>query len=130
MTNRNRAVIWVLAVFLLGAFSGGMLVYLLVLPSSATPLRGERPDFRDPKVREEAMKRLSQELMLTAEQETQVAEILEQARVESQQIMHQTREQTHERLRVVLTPEQMDRFEKYMKHEKGRRGGGGRPPGK
>jgi Spy/CpxP family protein refolding chaperone len=120
MTNRNRAVIWVLAVFLLGAFSGGMLVYLLVLPSSATQLRAERPDFRNPKVREEAMSRLAKELDLSEEQQNQVSAILDEARLESEQVMHQAREKTHERLRTVLTADQMERFGKYMKHEKGR----------
>jgi len=85
MTNRNKAVVWVLAVFLLGALSGGTLVYLLlILPdSSTTPAaarNGGRGNRESPK---EAMKRLSKDLNLDEKQQVEVEKIFQDARRES-----------------------------------------------
>ena len=120
MTNRNKAVLWVLAVFLLGALSGGTLVYLLILPDSASPAaarsgRGGRESHQ------EAMARLSKDLNLDAKQQEQVDQIFQDARKSSHDAFKVIRTGIHDRLKQVLRPEQFAKFEKIMRDR--------RPPG-
>ncbi len=119
MTNRNKAVLWVLAVFLLGALSGGTLAYLLILPDSSSPeaTRGDRPRGS----RKEAMERLSKDLNLDEKQQVQVDQIFQDARRESHEAFKVIRTGMHERLKQVLRPEQFAKFEKVMRER--------RPPG-
>ncbi len=119
MTNRNKAVVWVLAVFLLGALSGGTLVYLLILPDSVSPAAARSG--RNRESHKEAMERLSKDLNLDAKQQVQVDQIFQEARQRSHDAFKVIRTGIHDQLKQVLRPEQFAKFEKIMRER--------RPPG-
>jgi len=74
----------------------------------------------------EKMKKLSDELSLTADQKIQVQEILDAKWEKKHEIMkakHEQmdalREETHAKIKAVLTEEQQDKFEEMKKEDKG-----------
>ena len=78
-------------------------------------------------------KRMSDELKLSPEQESQVQQIfgdtrsqLQALRKESEPRFAEIRREADERLRQVLTPEQWEEFRKSREELRGRRGGRGR----
>lgn len=84
---------------------------------------------------EDRIKRMSEELKLTPEQESQVRQImgdtrsqLQALRRESEPRFAEIRQQADERMRQVLTPEQWEQFQK-TRDKGGRRGRGGRGGG-
>ena len=86
-------------------------------------------------VREDRIKRMSEDLRLTPEQEAQVRQILgdtrsqlQALRKESEPRFAEIRRQADERMRQVLTPEQWEQFQK-TRGEGRRRGRGGRGSG-
>jgi len=120
MTNRNKAVLSVLAVFLLGALSGGTLVYLLILPDSSTPAAAR--DGRPPREsRQKAVERLTKDLNLDAKQQVQVDQIFQNARRESHEAFKVIGAGIQRKMKEVLSPEQFAKFEKGMRER--------RPPG-
>jgi len=123
MTNRNKAVLAVLAVFLLGALSGGTLVYLLIPPAAATPAQPRGEGGRGRESRQEAVERLSRELKLDAKQQAQVDQIFQDARRESHAAFKIIGAKIQDRMKKVLNPEQFAKFEKDMRER--RRGGPG-----
>ena len=128
MTNRNKAVLWVLAVFLLGALSGGTLVYLLILPDSAPPAAARNG--RNRESHKEAMARLSKDLNLDEKQQVEVDKIFQDARRESHDAFKVIRTGIQQRLKQVLRPEQFAKFEKTMRERRPQGPGdrGGPPP--
>lgn len=128
MTNRNKAVVWVLAVFLLGALSGGTLVYLLILPESSPPAAAQGGGRPGRESRKEAVERLSKELDLSQEQQAQVDQIFQDARRKSHEAFKVIGAGIQERMKEVLTPEQFAKFEKGMRERRGGRGDRGGPP--
>ncbi len=74
--------------------------------------------------RAQRVERLTEELNLNAEQKTQVEQIFQQQRDKQEAL----RQETHQRLQAVLSPEQMSRFEalkqerqaKWQKHRAGK----------
>ena len=130
MTNRNKAVLWVLGVFLLGALSGGTLVYLLVLPETTSPA-ASRPGRGDREPHKQAMKRLAKDLNLDEKQQAQVDQIFQDARKKSHEAFKVIRTGIHDQLKQVLHPEQLAKFDKIMRDRRppgsGDRGGP-RPP--
>ncbi|RPI24730.1 MAG: hypothetical protein EHM61_16300 [Acidobacteria bacterium] len=128
MTNRNKAVVWVLAVFLLGALSGGSLVYLLMPPETSVADRGR--DGRNRPSPKEAMDRLAKDLGLDAKQQEQVDKIFQETRRESHEAFKEIRAGMHNRLKQIMSPEQFGKFEKIMKDRRPPGGGDrGRSPG-
>ncbi|MFB3904643.1 MAG: hypothetical protein ACE15E_14430 [Acidobacteriota bacterium] len=126
MTNRNKAVLWVLAVFLLGALSGGSLVYLLILPDSFTPA-ASRPGRGQSQKR--AIERLSKDLDLDQKQQAEVDKIFQDARRDSHEAFKEIRSGIHRRLKQVLRPDQFARYEKIMRERRqGAPGDRGAPP--
>jgi len=119
MTNRSIAVIWVLAVFLLGAFSGGSIVYLMkpTTPAAQAPEQPRKPNA------EEKWVRLVRELQLTPEQEPKIKQILDEARDNTEKAVRELRSQADNRMKEVLTPEQFAAWKELVKRHRGR----GRP---
>ena len=117
MTNRSIAVIWVLAVFLLGAFSGGSIVYLMKPTGQATPAREEA---RRPGTPEEKWVRLVRELQLTPEQEPKIRQILDESRDATEKAVRELRDQADNRMKEVLTTEQFAAWKEMVKRHRGR----------
>jgi len=116
-------------------------IFLLGFAAGALAPRAYRAWVRGD-ARESRFERMSEELKLTPEQQTQVKQIfgdtrsqLESLRKESEPRFAEIRRQADERMRQVLTPEQWGQFQKSREDDRsrGRRGGGGgdsqRPPG-
>jgi len=135
VNNRTRAIVWVLAVFLIGALSGGGMVYIFMAPRStawhSTTNTATRPP-RGPRDNPDRMiEELSRVLALSEEQKTQVREIFEGSRKDYHLAFREVRTKTHRKLEHVLNPEQMKKFDEFMRErEKARdRGRGEKPPG-
>lgn len=84
---------------------------------------------------EDRIKRMSEDLRLTPEQESQVRQLfgdtraqLQALRKESEPRFAEIRRQADERMRQILTPEQWEQFQK-TRDKGGRRGRGGRGGG-
>ncbi|HXK61871.1 MAG TPA: hypothetical protein PLP42_18440 [Acidobacteriota bacterium] len=130
MTNRNKAVLWVLTVFLLGVLSGGTLAYLLIPVDSSQPVSARR-EGRPRLSHKEAMERLAKDLGLDSQQQAQVDQIFSDARQESHAAFKEVRKRIHKRLKEVLRPEQFEQFQKAMRERRQSDHGGspdGRPP--
>lgn len=88
--------------------------------------------------REDRIKRMSQRLSLSPEQETQVRQIFGESRTQLEALREETeprfaeiRRQADERIQKVLTPEQWQQFQESRRDDRarGRRGRGGRGEG-
>lgn len=110
------------AIFVLGFAAGALAprAYRAWVNGGAQDNRGDR------------IERMSQDLKLTPEQESQVRQILGDTRTQLQALRKESeprfaeiRRQADERMRQVLTPEQWEQFQK-TRDKGGRRGRGGR----
>jgi len=114
----RKAALWVGAVFLLGAALGGVLGYLTAHHSASaanTPLS-------EPERRARRVEQMTRELSLTPAQSQQLDGILKERHAESKAIHDQTDEQIErvrnkgrDQVRAILTPEQMPKFEEFLK---------------
>lgn len=117
VTSR-RAVALVLAVFLLGIALGALGTYL-----AGARVWGGQTENKGPRdKRARFVQRLNRELDLTPDQQKQLVTILdetrEQYRALQQQIAPQTdkvRQQSREKIRAILTPEQIPKFEDFLR---------------
>jgi hypothetical protein len=111
--TRREAAFLVIIVFALGVLLGGL----------GTHLWGERVWGHQtaPKTRDEIVARLTHEVGLTAEQQKQVTAIVDDTRarwkalyapVDAQK--EQIRQQSREKLRALMTPEQRVKLEKFF----------------
>ncbi len=116
MNNRSRAVVWVLAVFLIGALTGGGMVYLFMAPrSTAFDSGGTRPP-RGPRDNpERMMDQLSSLLALSEEQEIQMRQIFDESRKDYRKAFGEVRDKTHRKFEKVLSAEQMTKFDDFMR---------------
>ena len=113
-------------------------IFVLGFAAGALAPRAYRAWVRDgpQEVRaEDRIKRMSEDLKLTPEQESQVRQLfgdtraqLQALRKESEPRFAEIRRQADERMRQVLTPEQWEQFQK-TRDKGGRRGRGGRGGG-
>lgn len=130
MRTRTRATLWILSVFLLGTLFGATLSYVMM------DARGHDATFRT-EDREEAGKRnkrsrpaqlfarLSRELELTPEQRSVLRGMLEEQResyrailAEKEASTAQLRREARRRFREILTPEQLEKFNEFMKRHR------------
>lgn len=117
-----RAALWVGAVFLLGAALGGVLGYLFAhKPVSAANAPVSEPERRAHRVAE-----LTQKLSLSPQQSQQLDAVLKDIHAEMKAIRDQNNEQLAKTLdeerqkgrseiRALLKPEQMPKFEEFMR---------------
>jgi Spy/CpxP family protein refolding chaperone len=117
-TPRQKAVLWVVVVFVLGAALGGVLGYTFghhaVSASNPPPTESQR--------RARRVEQMTQALTLTKEQSLQLDTILSQIHGEYKTLHEQSdaqideaRQRGRNRIREILTPEQKPKFEEFLK---------------
>lgn len=135
MTASRKAAVWVGVVFLLGMALGGTLGYSyahhLVSAASTPP-----PPMPEPARRAAKVKELTELLALTPAQAQQVDATLLQRHADAKTIHDQTdkqieqvRQTLRQQIRAILTPEQMPKFEEYLRKMDEQRKRNGPPPG-
>jgi len=114
---KQRAALWVVVVFLLGASLGSVSGFLFAGHSHADT----RTVLSDDARRAQKVALLTRELNLTADQQKQLDDAIREAqgkfraiREASQPQIDATRSQARERVRAFLTPEQRPKYEAYL----------------
>jgi Spy/CpxP family protein refolding chaperone len=128
----RKAALWVGVVFLLGAALGGVLGYLF----AHRPVNAANPPLSEPERRARRVEELTRDLTLTPQQAQQVDAILLQRHTETKAIHDQTeaqldavRQKGRAQVRAILTPEQLPKFEEFLKQmDEERKRNGPQPP--
>jgi Spy/CpxP family protein refolding chaperone len=114
---KQRAAIWVFAVFVLGALLGSVSGYLLSERTHAQ----NRPILDDDARRAHKVSLLTEQLNLSPDQAKQLDDTIREAQVKfraireaSQPQIDAARAQARERVRSFLTPEQRPKYETYL----------------
>ena len=114
---KQRAALWVVVVFLLGASLGSVSGYLFAARSHADT----KPVLSDDARRAQKVAVLTRDLNLNADQQKQLDEAIHDAQVKfkaiheaSQPQIDATRAQARERVRSFLTPDQRPKYEAYL----------------
>jgi len=123
--NRNKSFLAILLVFLLGATSGALVTHMIDQNRFESFAKGGRPP------REEVLvKRLTDKLGLDSQQQEKVKVIVHETQLSMQQIRRQSRPQiesvlteSQQRISVLLTPDQRDKFNKIIAERKARHHG-------
>lgn len=121
--NNTKSILAVLLVFIFGAASGALVTHVIHQARFEAYTRGGHP----PK-EEMIAKRLTDKLDLNSQQQEQVRAIIHETQLAMQQIRRQSRPQIEavlaegqQRISVLLTPEQREKFEKIIAERKQRR---------
>jgi Spy/CpxP family protein refolding chaperone len=129
----RKAALWVGAVFLLGAALGGVLGYLF----AHRPVSAANPPLSEPERRAKRVAEFTKELSLTPQQAQQLDGILMQRHAETKAIRDQTdaqidavRQKGRAQVRAILTPDQLPKFEEFLKRMDEERKRNGPPPGR
>jgi len=127
----RKAALWVGAVFLLGAALGGVLGYLF----AHRPVNAANPPLSEPERRAQRVQQLTKDLSLTPQQAQQLDAILLQRHAETKAIHEQTdaqidavRQKGRAQVRAILTPEQLPKFEEFLRQMDEQRKRNGPPP--
>ncbi len=130
-TATRKAARWVGVVFLLGAALGGVLGYLF----AHRPVNAANPPLSEPERRAQKVQELTKELSLTPQQAQQFDAILMQRHAETKAIHDQTdaqidavRQKGRAQVRAILTPDQLPKFEEFLKRVDEQRKRNGPPP--
>jgi len=114
---KQRAALWVVVVFLLGASLGSVSGYLFAAHSHADT----KPVLSDEARRAQKVALLTRDLSLNADQQKQLDDAIRDAQVKfkaireaSQPQIDATRAQAREKVRAFLTPEQRPKYEAYL----------------
>jgi Spy/CpxP family protein refolding chaperone len=114
----RKAALWVGAVFLLGAALGGVLGYLF----AHRPVIAANPPLSEPERRAQKVHQLTEELSLTPQQAQQLDALLRQHHAEVKAIRDQAdrqaeavRQKGRADLRAILNPDQLPKFEVFLK---------------
>jgi Spy/CpxP family protein refolding chaperone len=114
----RKAALWVGAVFLLGAALGGVLGYLF----AHRPVIAANPPLSEPERRAQKVHQLTEELSLTPQQAQQLDALLQQHHAEVKAIRDQAdrqaeavRQKGRADLRAILNPDQLPKFEVFLK---------------
>jgi hypothetical protein len=114
---KQRAALWVVVVFLLGASLGSVSGYLFAARSHADT----KPVLSDDARRAQKVAVLTRDLNLNADQQKQLDGAIHDAQVKfkaireaSQPQIDATRAQARERVRAFLTPDQRPKYEAYL----------------
>ncbi|MBS1841368.1 MAG: hypothetical protein JSS69_10725 [Acidobacteria bacterium] len=115
---KQRAAVWVFAVFVLGALLGSISGYLFAERAHA---ENNRPPLADDARRAQKVALLTKDLTLNADQAKQLDDVIRDAqgkfraiREASQPQIEATRAQAREKVRGFLTPEQRPKYEAYL----------------
>jgi Spy/CpxP family protein refolding chaperone len=116
---KQKAVLWVAVVFVLGAALGGVFGYFFGHRSSVS---AANPPLSEAVKRAQRVQELTQELSLTDDQRQQLDKALSQLHGEYKSIhdesdaqMEQARQKGRDQIRAFLTPEQKPKFEEFLK---------------
>jgi hypothetical protein len=127
----RKAALWVGAVFLLGAALGGVLGYLF----AHRPVSAANPPLSEPERRAQKVHQLTNELSLTPQQAQQLDAILMQRHAETKAVRDQTdlqldavRQKGRAQVRAILNPDQLPKFEEFLRHMDEERKRNGPPP--
>jgi Spy/CpxP family protein refolding chaperone len=129
---KRKAALWVGAVFLLGALLGGVLGFLF----AHRPVNAANAPLSEPERRARRLEQLTRELALSPQQAQQLDAILLRRHTETKAIhdqadaqLDQVREKGRAEVRAILTPEQLPKFEVFLKRmdEERKRNGPPRP---
>jgi Spy/CpxP family protein refolding chaperone len=130
LSAKRKAALWVGAVFLLGAALGGVLGYVFAHQVSA-----QNPPLSEPERRARRVAEMTHELSLTPEQAQKVDAILLQRHTEAKTIRDQAdaqldtvRQKGRGEIREVLTPDQMPKFDAFLRRLDVERKRNGPPP--
>ncbi len=114
---KQRAALWVVVVFLLGASLGSVSGYLFAARSHADT----KPVLSDDARRAQKVAVLTRDLNLNTDQQKELDEAIHDAQVKfkaiheaSQPQIDATRAQARERVRGFLTPDQQPKYEAYL----------------
>jgi Spy/CpxP family protein refolding chaperone len=121
---KQKAALWVAVVFLLGAALGVVFGYFYGHRSSVS---AASPPLSEPERRARRVEQLTHELGLSDAQRQQMDALLSQIHAEYKSIrdqsnqhlnvqMDQAREKGRDQIRAILTPEQLPKFEEFLKH--------------
>ena len=117
-TAKRKAALWVGAVFLLGAMLGGVLGFLFAHRS----VNAANPPLSEPERRARRVQQLTHELALSPQQAQQIDSILLQRHTETKAIhdqadtqLDQVRQKGRAQVRAILAPEQLPKFEDFLK---------------
>ncbi len=130
MTNRTKAVFWIIFVFLAGSFVGGALSFVLIRPAYFHAGGGpdRRPPAREPgqprRNGSRFLQRLDQALDLDPDQEIQVRQIVEttrktfrEAAEEAARMHREIRKQARNQIRALLRPEQVEKYDEMTRRK-------------
>jgi len=130
-TAKRKAALWVGAVFLLGAALGGVLGYLF----AHRPVSAANPPLSEPERRARRVAELTKELSLTPQQSQQLDATLKEIhgqikvlRDQSDAHLEELRQKGRSEMRAILTPEQLPKFEEFLKRLDEERKRNGPPP--
>lgn len=128
MTNRTKAGLWLLVVFMLGSLFGASLSYLWQQGAYAAldqKRQEQSSKSKDREKTEKVLERLSERLQLGTGQEAQVEGILLETRdlyraeyKASKKEKRKIREQTLNNIRQLLRPEQRQEFDEYIEERR------------
>jgi uncharacterized membrane protein len=132
LTSRNKAVLWILFVFMVGGVFGGTLTYVLIHPSpfysSDRPRPQQKKRGNPEQWLERVVRRISKAAELDEEQQGEVRRILEASRVlfrrAAEEADSRKREiimANREKIRAILRPEQVEDFNEYVRQREERR---------
>jgi len=118
-----KAIISVILIFLLGSLAGALVTHKIYQHRVGSILKGEaRP------MREMIVRRLDHELHLDPTQQEQLRAIVKETHEEMKNIRRQFRPQTEQifarsqdRIRAILRPDQLEKYEKIIAERKKRR---------
>ena len=131
-TATRKAALWVGAVFLLGAALGGVLGYLF----AHRPVSAANPPLSEPERRAQRVQQLTKDLSLTPQQAQELDGILLHWHGETKAIHDQAngqieaiRQKGRAEVRAILTPDQLPKFEEFLKRmDEERKRNGPQPP--
>jgi Spy/CpxP family protein refolding chaperone len=130
-TATRKAALWVGAVFLLGAALGGVLGYVF----AHRPVNAANPPLSEPERRAKKVHQMTDELSLTPQQAQQLDAILQQHHAESKAIRDQAelqvdavRQKGRAEVRAILNPDQVPKFDAFLKRVDEERKRNGPPP--
>ncbi|HTQ62007.1 MAG TPA: hypothetical protein VMI32_17415 [Candidatus Solibacter sp.] len=116
---KRKAALWVAVVFVLGAALGVVFGYFY---GHRSIVAASNPPLSEPARRARRVEQITQELGLTSAQSAQLNTILSQLHAEYKAIHDQTdtqmsaaRQKGRDQIRAILTPEQMPKFDEFLK---------------
>jgi Spy/CpxP family protein refolding chaperone len=137
-TAKRKAVFWIAVVFVLGLALGGVFGYFY---GHRSVVIAGPPLLSEPEKRARSLDRMSREVGLNDSQRQQIDAVLLQIHNEYKSIhdkntaqleteMDQARQKGRDQIRALLTPEQLPKFEEFLKRlDEERRKNGPPPPG-